>query len=98
MFDPHRRIEVTWEDEPGGVYEVTLVVHTEDRPGMLAKLTSVIADERTNIRDVQARGTEEGKGRVSITLEVRDLEQLDSLLARLRSTAGVHRVERSLGA
>lgn len=98
MFDPNRRIDVAWEREPDEIFEVTIVVHTEDRTGILATLTSVIAEEKTNIRDVQARTTDEGKGRITFTLEVRDREQLDEILSRLRRTAGVHRVERSTGA
>ncbi len=95
MFDPHRRIEVTWELDQGETYEATLVAHTEDKPGMLARLTSLIADERTNIRDVSARSARDGTARIAITLEVRDLGQLDGIVAKLRSVPGVHRVERT---
>jgi len=98
LFDPHRRIEVAWEGDeaPHGVYEVPVVVHTEDRPGILASLTSVIADERTNIRNVEARTTEDRKGRISLVLEVQDRKHLERVIEKLRSVEGVHDVERQL--
>ncbi len=95
MFDPHRRIEVTWETGQGETYEATLVAHTEDRPGMLARLTSLIADEQTNIRDVSARSARDGSARIAITLDVRDLSQLDGIVAKIRNVPGVRRVERT---
>jgi len=97
LFDPHRRIDVTWEDEVTGVYEVRIVVHTEDRPGILADMTSIIADERTNIRNVEAQTTEERKGRISMVLDVQDLKNLERVLEKLRDLDGVHRVERVVG-
>ena len=97
MYDPHRRIDVAWESDPEGIYEASLVLHVEDRPGMLARLTSVIADERTNIRDVQTRAAGEGRARIALTIEVRDVGQLDDILSKLKGEPGVHRVERSAG-
>ena len=32
-----------------------IVVHTDDRPGMLNQLTSVLSDENTNIRSLEAK-------------------------------------------
>jgi GTP pyrophosphokinase len=98
MFDPHRRIDVDWQSEQAGLFEVPIVVHTEDQPGMLARLASIIAEEQTNIRDVEARTTGDGKGRISFTLEVQDVDQLERILDRLRSVEGVHHVDRTMGA
>jgi GTP pyrophosphokinase len=97
LDDPHRRIEVAWEGEGAGLFEVPIVVHTEDRPGMLANLTAVIADERTNIRNVEATTIDEHKGRISMVLDVSDLGHLDRVLERLREVEGVHHVERVVG-
>jgi guanosine-3',5'-bis(diphosphate) 3'-pyrophosphohydrolase len=96
LFDPHRRIDVMWEGEEGpvGLYEVPIVVHTEDRPGMLANLTAAIADERTNIRNVEARTTEDRKGMISLVIEVHDREHLERVIEKLRGIDGVHDVDR----
>ena len=44
MYDPERRIEVEWERDAETLYQVTISVNVEDRQGILADITSVIAD------------------------------------------------------
>jgi GTP pyrophosphokinase len=97
LYDPQRRIDVAWEGAASRLFPVEVAVHTEDRPGMLAKLTALIAEERTNIRNAEARTTEEGKGRISLVLEVRDVAHLRRIMDKLRAVPGVHHVERVSG-
>ena len=40
---------------PRTPFPVRIVVHTDDRPGMLNQLTSVLSDENTNIRSLEAK-------------------------------------------
>ena len=97
MFDPHRRIDVAWEADDEGIFEAAVVVQAEDRPGVLAQLTSIIADEKANIRDVGSRSTGEGRARITFTLEVRDLDHLEAILGKLKQVGGITRVERAMG-
>ena len=41
LYDPERRIEVTWESGDASRFDVRITVFSEDRPGMLAKMTNV---------------------------------------------------------
>ncbi|MFQ5701765.1 MAG: RelA/SpoT family protein, partial [Acidobacteriota bacterium] len=95
MFDPERRIEVTWAKGDDQLYGARLVLDTEDRPGLLARITNAIADEKTNISNVDARTSDQETGRISIVLEVRDREHLDRLIGRLRRLPGIRSVRRS---
>jgi GTP pyrophosphokinase len=97
MYDPQRRIEVNWASRDGAAFLVKLAIHTEDRKGMLARLTSVIAEEEGNIRDIRAEAVEMEGGRISLTLTLGDQQQLDRILQRLRSLEGVTAVQRVLG-
>ena len=51
MYDPERRIAVEWERGGDGAYEVRIAVAVEDRPGLLAAITAVLAGLNTDIRD-----------------------------------------------
>ena len=62
MYDVERKIEVEWARATGEAFPVRIVVHTDDRPGMLHQLTSVFSDENTNIRSLEAK-TETRAGR-----------------------------------
>jgi len=74
---------------------VRIIIHTDDRPGMLNQLTSVLSNENTNIRSLEARGeTEHDGGVVEMTVDVRDKKQLEKLVAAMRRISGVRDVER----
>jgi GTP pyrophosphokinase len=94
MFDPERRIDVAWEKADEGTYEATVVLDSDDQPGLLARITSAIADEKTNIRNVDARTSEDRKGQISIVLDVKDRIHLERIMERLRRLDGIRNVER----
>ncbi|MGD0500466.1 MAG: bifunctional (p)ppGpp synthetase/guanosine-3',5'-bis(diphosphate) 3'-pyrophosphohydrolase [Bryobacteraceae bacterium] len=95
MYDVERKIEVEWARAASDDFPVRIVVHTDDRPGMLNQLTSVLSDENTNIRDLEARGdADQGGGVVEMTVDVRDKKQLEKLVAAMRRLSGVRDVER----
>jgi GTP pyrophosphokinase len=97
MYDVERKIEVDWERTGGDNFPVHLVVHTDDRPGLLNQLTSVLNDENTNIRNLEARTeSEHDRALIEMTVDVRDKKQLERLLGAMRRISGVRDVERLL--
>ena len=94
LYDPERRIDVAWAGEKGSSYGIELEVVADDRPGLLADVTQAIAGEGSNIRRIEARVGEAGEGYVSVSLETSDLKQLEKILGRIRSVAGVRDVIR----
>ena len=95
-YDPDRLIEVEWERKSESVFPVPLVIETEDRPGMLAKLTEVIARESSNIRQFEAETVEDG-GLIAVVIEVKNRKHLDRLRQAIRGVAGVRSVSRRMG-
>src|SRR4029453_12801742 len=85
LYEPEREIEVEWARQDGGVYQVTLWIETEDRPGMIAKLTEAIAKLESNIRQFEAQTGETGRGLIEINIEVRDRRHLEKVRQALRS-------------
>ncbi len=43
-------------------FQVKVTIHTDDRPGLLNQLTSVLFNEQSNIRSLEARGDDERRG------------------------------------
>ena len=97
MFDPERRLEVEW-DEAGipTLFDVKLALDVQDRQGLLAKIVSAIADEKANIRNVEAKTFEGSDARITIVMAVADRAQMDRVIARVRKLEGVRDVERIL--
>ena len=96
LYEVERRIEVEWGQPTGQPFQVKVVAHVEDRPGMLNQLTTLLFNENINIRALEARNdSSHGEvGVVDMTIDVRDNKQLQRLLAAMRRTAGVLDVQR----
>jgi GTP pyrophosphokinase len=96
MFEPERKVNVEWSRKGGKPFVVKIVIHTDDRPGMLNQFTSVLYTEGSNIRSLEARSDEErGDGAiVDVTTEVKDKKQLEKITSALRRISGVRDVER----
>jgi GTP pyrophosphokinase len=98
MVDPDRRIPVEWEKDSSGSlsYDVKLALDVEDRQGLLAKIVSTIAEEKANIRNVEAKTFEGAEARITVILAVADREQMQKVMARIRRIDGVREVSRML--
>jgi GTP pyrophosphokinase len=98
MYDVERKIEVEWARAATDAFPVRIVVLTDDRPGMLNQLTSVLSGEDTNIRSLEAKAAlDRDGGVVEMTVDVRDKKQLEKLVSAMRRISGVRDVERLHG-
>ena len=97
LYNPEREIEVEWARGADEVYPISLVIETEDQPGILAKLTEVVARLESNIRHFEAEAEETGHGRIEMVLEVRDRKHLEKLQRAIISVGGVRDVHRKMG-
>ena len=76
-------------------YVVHLAIQIEDRQGILADISARIADIDTNIKNIEATTSDDQRGRINVTVEVRDVEHLQRVLESLRGVTGVLDVERA---
>ncbi len=99
LYERERQIEVQWARSAEGSYPVKLVIHAEDRPGMVRDLTSVISEDNTNIRDIEARTSEaERSATIDVTIDAQDTRHLERIVAAIRRISGVQEVKRILKA
>jgi len=98
LFDSERRIDVEWDSAPdtGSLYDVRLVLGMDDRPGVLAKVLAAIADEKSNVKNLDAKTFEGSEAKVSLLLAVSDRQQMEKVMDRIRKVGGVRQVERVL--
>ena len=96
LYHPDREIEVEWARQDGEVFPIMLNIETEDEPGMLARLTEVIARLDGNIRHIEAT-TPDGRGQIEVVVEVRNRRHLEKLHQALEGVSGVLEVNRRLG-
>ena len=94
MYDPERKIEVEWERDSEARYDVTISVDVDDRQGILADITSIIASSNTDIRNIEAKTFEDRKGAIDVTLSINDLKHLERITRSIRSVDGVRDIAR----
>ena len=68
----------------------------DDRPGLLHQLTSILSNEDTNVRSLEAKTNtgNDDSALVEMTVDVRDKKQLEKLCGAMRRISGVRDVER----
>jgi guanosine-3',5'-bis(diphosphate) 3'-pyrophosphohydrolase len=93
LYEAERRIDVDWAGSTQATFPVRLRIFTEDRPGMLADITTVISDADANIRTFESGG-EELHARIEVALDVKDRKQLERILAGIKRIPGVFDIER----
>jgi GTP pyrophosphokinase len=97
LYEADRKIEVEWARSTRESFPVKLTVYTDDRPGMLHQVTSVLFNESCNISTLEARQDPDRAGEaavVEMTVEVRDKKQLERVLSTMRRVSGVRDIQR----
>ncbi|MFQ5720300.1 MAG: RelA/SpoT family protein [Acidobacteriota bacterium] len=98
MYDSERRIEVAWARKAGKeTHPVRIMVRTDDKKGVLARITHAISEEGSNISHVDARVSADKRGTIVVVLEVSDTSHLRRVLKRLKTIEGIHDAERHVG-
>ena len=96
LYNPEREIDVAWAADRVDLYSVSLILATEDRQGMLARLTDTIARQDTNIRQIEADTDRPGRGNIVVVVDVRDRAHLERVRQALRDLPGVLDVNRKM--
>lgn len=90
-----RMVEVLWDESTKGTYKANLNIKGEDSPGVLANLTAAIAHLEGNITKATINTTQDKKGHVRLTLDIRDIKHLNSIIKKISEIKEISSVERS---
>ncbi len=90
-------IDVRWDlhGKPDRVFKAVISMHSANRPGALAQISSAIAACDANISNFVMRALAQDSHEMIFELELRDLAQLTDVLATLKRTPGLSRVQRA---
>ncbi len=91
--------EAHWEasEERGdghSIYEALLQIHVDDRIGMLADITVVLADMRVSILQINVLNRNDGSSIVNLKVGCRNIDHYNSIVSRLRGLNGVDNILR----
>lgn len=97
-IDPARRVEVKWAEgeteEDKGAHAAFLRVTAQDKPGVLADVTSAISTCGASIQRAQIRVTPSLTGIMEFEMTLKSLTQLQAIIRKVESLPHVLKVER----
>ena len=89
-----RWIEASWASETPGTYVTTLKLSGADRNGLVMDIATSLNALNAKVRSLNARDND-GTASVILTVEVKDLGELRTMINRLSTIRGISTVERS---
>lgn len=93
--EPERWITAYWDTNLKEDFKCTLSVHCLNRIGLLADVSSLLANMRIMINDISTRNTKDGRATIVVTVSVNGVEHLNSVVAKIEKIEGVLSIERS---
>jgi guanosine-3',5'-bis(diphosphate) 3'-pyrophosphohydrolase len=92
--DPDRLIECAWEENYTSPHPVEVQVTALDRAGLLADVVSIVAEARINMLSSMSRAHKNKLATIDLVLEVKDAQQLQYVLQKIRKVRDVMTAER----
>jgi GTP pyrophosphokinase len=89
-----RILDVNWDADLETMHTVGIRVICEDRPGLLANISSVLSDSGINITQVNASAETGGMANCRLKIGIKSLDQLKDVLKKIEKIRGVSQVER----
>jgi GTP pyrophosphokinase len=93
-FDKDRIVEVSWGDLQAAAHSVKISVRTEDKPGLLAGVSSSISAAAANITHAEAITSAEQQATLNFTIDIKDVEHLNKIIRNIEAINGVIDVKR----
>lgn len=93
-YDKERRINVEWDLKDKTLHKVKINIHTVDKPGILADISASIASCGVNISQANIETTEDKEAFLDFSIEITDLDQLQTVINSIKQLKGVLKVER----
>ena len=94
LKEENRIIDVAWVDEKKASYNVDIEVYANDRNGLLADVIKNVTSTKVNIVGVNARAGKDRIAIIDLTIETKNLEELNTIIKAIRKVDSVYEVKR----
>ncbi len=92
--DMDRLVDVEWEEDANEVFLVTIEVVSYDRTGLMADILAVLAGMKLSVAAANVKVQSNGMAVMNLGIQIKDLQQLEFVMTKLRRIKGVHSVRR----
>ena len=90
-----RVVEVSWGQDKKNTYPMTIQIHAFDRKGLLKDVSTVFADEKVNVLEMNTRTEFKDQSvRMEVVAEIESLEAMSKLLSKIDQLSNVFSARR----
>jgi GTP pyrophosphokinase len=93
--EPHRIVEVEWPQTKGEKFNTGLRIESLDRMGLLTDISAIFSEAKTNIITAKIKAFPNKTASFDLTVEVENLDHLNSLMTRIGNLSDILVVKRS---
>ncbi len=93
-LDDMRLVDVSWDKTSTGFYKGAILIEGKDSPGVLAKLTSTIAQSGGNISKAEVKTFSDKKTQIKLSLRIKNIDHFHSIMKKITKIKEVYSVER----
>jgi GTP pyrophosphokinase len=92
--ESERLVHVEWDTGKKMIYPTRISIVTQDKPGLLANISSILAECDVNIIRANVQQGANKRAYFDLSIEIHDLEQLNHTLEKVQKVDGVIFLER----
>jgi len=92
--EPERLVHINWTGSNGERYATQVYIKTFDRIGVLNAITAIFSEAKTNITGARVKSLPDKTADINLTVDVPDVEVLNTLLTKVENLPDVLHVER----
>ncbi|MDR1131772.1 MAG: bifunctional (p)ppGpp synthetase/guanosine-3',5'-bis(diphosphate) 3'-pyrophosphohydrolase, partial [Oscillospiraceae bacterium] len=93
--DGGRWISVSWAEASNESYITTIKILARERSGLVMDIATVLNTLGAKVMSLSARDVDGVKSTATVTLEVKDAVELEGIISRLKTVAGVSEITRA---
>jgi len=97
--DRARIIDAEWQEmaykETGESYSTEIKIFANNRTGMLVDISRILTENKIDVTSMNCRTSKQGTATISMSFDIKGLEQLRHLVEKLRNVEGVLDIERT---
>jgi GTP pyrophosphokinase len=97
--DRARIIDAEWQTDAvvSNTYTTEINIYANDRNGILFDITRILSEENINVRSVNSHTSKQGVATITISFDIKSIDQLNTIMAKFRNIESVIDIERTTG-
>ncbi len=95
-IDRSRLIDAEWQAELNAEsYMAEIHVYSQNRTGLLVDISSIFTERKIDMATINSRTSKQGTATISISFEVKNIEELNNLIKKIRQVPSVIDIKRN---